>query len=256
MSIEHRIHIRIAGGAAALAAVLGITVITSTIVASRAYERKAQRELNRTSEIIVKGSARQRITSDLATWEVRLVGLGPDLPTAYTDLDRGAARLQEFLGWAGFSAPEIASSAITTTTFYRRRPDGAETREPESFELERTYTMTTTTVNKVVAAAGDVTVLLKDGVRIAASRPAYSYTALPDLRVSILGDASADARLRADEIASKTGAKITRVRAVQQGPIQLTEPNSTHVSSSGRYDTSTIEKDASVTVTITFGIEG
>jgi hypothetical protein len=39
------------------------------------------------------------------------------------------------------------------------------------------------------------------------------------------------------------------------GVIQITQPDSTDVASYGRYDTSTIDKDVSVVVTLTLGIE-
>jgi hypothetical protein len=122
--------------------------------------------------------------------------------------------------------------------------------------MDRTFTITTPNVARVAAASTEVTQLLKNGIEVSTQRPAYYYTKLADLRISILGDASQDARSRADEMTSKTGSKITALRSIQTGPIQLTVPNSTDVSGYGAYDTSTIEKDASVTVTATFGISG
>ena len=66
--------------------------------------------------------------------------------------------------------------------------------------------------------------------------------------------ASADARLRADNIASATGAALGELRDARMGVLQITRPLSTEVSSWGIYDTDTIEKDVRAVVTATFGI--
>jgi hypothetical protein len=47
---------------------------------------------------------------------------------------------------------------------------------------------------------------------------------------------------------------IGPVRKARMGVIQITRPNSTEVSGYGIYDTSTIEKDISVVVTVSFAV--
>src|SRR5207247_2347653 len=106
----------------------------------------------------------------------------------------------------------------------------------------------------VAAAAGRVTDLLKEGVAVATEAPAFYYTKLPDLRVAILGDASKDARTRADEIVRNAGGKMGEVRSAHMGPLQVVQPNSTDVSGNGTYDTSTIDKDVTAVVTVTFEV--
>ena len=100
-----------------------------------------------------------------------------------------------------------------------------------------------------------MTQLLREGIRIASDAPEFTFTKLSDLRIQILGDAANDARVRAEEVVRKTGGRIGAVRDVRANPIQVTEPNSTDVSGGGRYDTSTIDKDVTAIVNVTFGIE-
>jgi hypothetical protein len=254
--MEQNIKIRIAGGLTLVALVIGLSIVTSASVASRAYERRGQQTAEQTQQLTVRGSARQRITSDLAVWTVRVRGSGPTIPAAFTVLEDASTQVSKFLSTSGFPSSEIELSAIDTTTLYKRNANGNETREIDSFSMDRTFTITTPNVARVAAASTEVTQLLKHGIEVSTQRPAYYYTKLADLRISILGDASQDARSRADEMTSKTGSKITTLRSIQTGPIQLTVPNSTDVSGYGAYDTSTIEKDASVTVTANFGISG
>jgi hypothetical protein len=132
---------------------------------------------------------------------------------------------------------------------------GRELREVASHAMERQFTVTSPQVGKVAKTSGEVTLLLKDGVQVSSTRPNYYYTKLPDLRVTIVGDAAHDAKIRADEVVSKSGTKVGEVRHLYTGPIQVTQPNSTDVNGNGSYDTSTIEKDVFVTVTATFGLD-
>ena len=76
------------------------------------------------------------------------------------------------------------------------------------------------------------------------------------MKIQLLGEATKDARARADEIARNSGCRLGEVRRVQMGVIQITQPNSTEVSGGGMYDTSTIEKDVSVVVSLTLGLDG
>ena len=70
-----------------------------------------------------------------------------------------------------------------------------------------------------------------------------------------IGEASKDARVRADQIAMHTGCRVTGVRNARMGVLQITRPFSTEVSDSGMNDTSSIEKDVMSVVTLTLGVE-
>jgi uncharacterized protein len=252
--MEYRVRVNMLGAAAVLAAGIAASVVTSTVVASRAYQSRVQQAASQGQEITVRGSARTRVRSDLGVWRIVVSGEGSELQEAFSILERGIARVQGFLSERGFTSGEIALSAIETSTFYGRDSAGRETREVSGYRLERAFTITSAGVERVSAAAGEVTQLLRENIRVASSRPAYYISNLPDLRVQIAGEASRDARQRADEIARGSGARVIAVRRAQMGVIQVTEPNSTEVAGYGIYDTRTIEKDVSVVVTLTLGL--
>ena len=86
--------------------------------------------------------------------------------------------------------------------------------------------------------------------------PSYTYSKVSDVKVNILANAAANARVRAEELTAKAGGTVTGIRDIRQGVIQITTPNSTRVTSYGVHDTSTIMKDVSVVVTVEFGISG
>jgi hypothetical protein len=90
------------------------------------------------------------------------------------------------------------------------------------------------------------------GVLIAIQSLEYYYSKLPDLRVSLLSDAVADAKARAEKIGVGTGREIGAVQSASSGVVQVLAPNSIDISDYGNYDTSTIEKEVMVTVKASF----
>lgn len=51
-----------------------------------------------------------------------------------------------------------------------------------------------------------------------------------------------------------TGDSLGKLRGVNVGVFQVTSPNSTEVSDYGVYDTSTLEKDVTAVVNVTFAL--
>lgn len=253
--MEHIVKVQAFSAAAVIALGVAVSAITSTLVVSKAYKSRGEQASRAQQEMTVKGSARTGVISDLGVWSINISGEGADLQQAYSVLEFGADRVQAFLVEQGFAENEINLSAIDTSTHRVRDRDGRETQQIAGFTLRRTFTVTSTNVAQLARAAGEVTRLLQENIRVASSAPEYTYTKVGDLKVEILGEASKDARARATQIAGNAGCRVGEVRRANMGVIQITRPNSTEVSGYGIYDTSTIEKDISVVVTVTFAVE-
>ena len=86
------------------------------------------------------------------------------------------------------------------------------------------------------------------------SRPEFTYSKLADKRVDMLAKAAKDARIRAEAIALQAGSEVG-LKRVNTGVFQITVPNSTKVSSWGSYDTSTIKKDITAVMGVTFAVK-
>ena len=74
------------------------------------------------------------------------------------------------------------------------------------------------------------------------------------LRPQLLADAMKDAKLRGETMTKAVGTKLGPVMAVNGGPVQVTAPDSTDISAGGMYDTTTIPKTVSVTVSVSFKV--
>lgn len=236
-------------------------VLGSVAMASNAYKSKQEFEERREQTLQVTGSARKRIRSDLAVWNVHVTGVHKDLAEAYKVLRGSCDRIEKFLEANKFLPDEISADSISTGTQYkyenigtREKPERVQTLEVEQYTLRRTYTIRTSRVDAVAKPAAAITELIQDGVQVSSLSPNYYYSKIADLKVEMLGEASKDARSRADQIVTNAGSSIAGIRQARMGVMQITQPNSTEVSDSGIHDTSTIEKDVTAVVTLTLGL--
>ncbi|MBS0192470.1 MAG: SIMPL domain-containing protein [Phycisphaerales bacterium] len=253
--MQYSVRVNLFGTAFVFACLLGVSIFASTVVVSRSIQNRSAEQARARREIDMRGTSRVRIRSDLAVWRVAITSQGNSLESAYESLEKSSAAVREFLKSQSFAPEEIGFSAISTRTLHARTKDGTELDDIAGYSLQRYAVVTTTNVEKAAAAAGAVTQLLRTGVRVTSDPPEFTFTKLGDIRQSLLGQAARDARSRADEVVTNTGGKVGAVREVRTSPIQITQPNSTDVSGLGRYDTSTIEKDVTAVVNVTFGIE-
>ena len=243
------------GAVAALAAGVGLSVVLSTLLATRAYEKRVDQIERADQAVTVKGYARTGLTADTAVWSIGLTGRGGTQEEAYETLRFNVARTRAFLDARGFEASEVAMRPIEAEEHPARDARGRETLAVAGYTLRRTATVRTGDVERVRQAASLVTELLGEGITLSSHAPEYTSSRLGEVKVDIIGGATADARRRAEEIAARAGARVAEVRNARQGVMQVTKPDSTSVSSYGIYDTSTIQKQASIVMTITFGLE-
>lgn len=254
--MEHNVRINVLSTAVVLALGVGASVVTSTVVAARAYRSRVHQIEGSQRQIVVRGSARERVASDIGAWTISVSGQGKTMAEAFEVLDGGIAKVRAFLKEQGFSETEVSLRAIETHVHHPTDDHGHELLTPDGFALSRELEVATPAVERVNRAGGEVTRLIREGVAVSSAKPRFYYSAIGDLKIRILGKAAQDARARADEIAGNSGGTVSEVRSVQMGVLQVTEPNSTDVSAEGLYNTDTIEKDVSAVVTVTYGLKG
>ncbi len=245
----------IVGSALVVALAIGGSIVSSAWMASRAYVQRGVQPYRESRALSVTGSAKRRLASDRATWSVRVQGEAKSLPEAYQRLSAAEERLKTFLAGRGFAAESVSPGPISTSVHLKKDEKGNETRDVVSYELRRTYRITEADVRRVAGAAGAATDLIREGDRITSEEPEYVYTGLAALKIEMIGEATADARARAERIASNSRCRLGAVREAKAGVLQITAPWSTDVSAGGIYDTSTIEKDVTSVVTLEIAIE-
>ena len=116
--------------------------------------------------------------------------------------------------------------------------------------------MRTKDVQLVSKLSQGIGALLQTGINVNNYGPQYYISNLPELRPKLMSEAMQDAKLRAETMTKAVGGSLGSLVNVKAGPIQITTPDSTMTSDYGSYDTSTIEKTVSATVSVTFKTNG
>ena len=118
--------------------------------------------------------------------------------------------------------------------------------------MQQSLFVVSTDVDKLEKLALNPSGVLSKGLVLQSTYLEYHSTKLSDLKRELLADATRDARRRAEEIAMTSGMSIATMSSARAGVFQITETYSTEVTDYGVYNTSTREKDITVTVNATF----
>lgn len=206
--------------------------------------------------VVVTGSVRRRIVSDRIAWRATVIGHAPDLSSAYKTVATGVPKALDFLRSRGIDPKQTTTSAVRIVEIHPKDKEGHEIDETiAAYEVEQDIDVESPDVDKVAAVSRDATQLIEQGIQIQSGAPKYLYTNLGQLKVDLLAEAAKDARHRADQIATNTGAKVTDLRHARMGVLQVNAANESNTSYDGVNDTTSLEKDVSAVVTATFGVD-
>jgi hypothetical protein len=205
--------------------------------------------------ITVTGSAKKRIKSDLVVWNAGVAVQSDQLSTAYGQISSDIPKIKQYLIGKGIPEAQMTVSSITTTTLHGKDSNGIDTSEITGYSLAQSIEVRSGEVDKIAQIAREATELINQGILIESNAPQYYYTKIGDLKIEMLGEAAKDAKTRAEQIAASTGNSIGPVRSARMGVLQITPADSTEVSDMGMYDTSSIDKDMTAVVNISFAVD-
>jgi len=231
------------------AVIVGLAIIISASIFGGSYYNAQQ--ANNKDALSVTGSAKTQVTSDQAKLVINLtreVSVA-DLSTGYKDIAHDLSLTRDLLKKSGIVATSTVESPVSMFQAYN--PNGTETH----YQLTQMITLQSDDVNKVTEISKKIPDLASQGAIVSVQSLEYYYSKLPDLRVSLLTQATEDAKARAEKIAAGTGRKVGSVQSASSGVVQVLAPNSVNVEDYGNYDTSSIEKDIMVTVKASFRLE-
>jgi uncharacterized protein len=205
--------------------------------------------------ITVTGSAKRRIKSDLVVWSAGVSTQATQVTDAYKQLSDNIPRIKQYLVSKGIPEDQMTVSSISTTTQKKQDENGNETAGVIGYSLSQQIEIKSFEVEKIAQIAREATELINQGILIESRAPQFYYTKIGDLKIEMLGEAAKDAKERADKIAASTGNSIGSVRSARMGVLQITAADSTEVSDSGIYDTSSIDKDMTAVVNVSFAVD-
>ncbi len=232
-----------------------IALIIAFFLIGNAYKYK----FRATENISVTGSAEKDFVSDQIVWKGNYTRKMMDLKSAYALLKQDELSIKNYLKGKEISDAEMVFSAISIDKEFNTRFDenGRQIgNEFTGYNLKQTVTVDSKNIEKVEKISRQITELIEAGIEFNSSAPSYYYTKLSELKIDLLAKASADAKLRAQTIASNTGSSLGSIRKAAMGVFQITGQNSDEdYSYGGVFNTSSKNKTASITMRVDFAAD-
>lgn len=236
--------------------ILGICIAAATIIASVILSQGALKIMKFTKEnITVTGSAQKEIRSDYIVWQCAFSRREADLPTVYKKLAEDLTKVNAYLDAKQINFKDRTVSQIVTEIIYKKNKEGKDTNDIEGYRLGQGIEVRSKEVDKVTAVSRGSTELINQNIEFLSAAPQYFYTDLDQLKVEMLGKATANAKQRAESMVKSTGNKIGLMRSAKMGVFQITPVTSTDISDYGENDTSSLDKKVMSVVSASFAIE-
>jgi hypothetical protein len=228
--------------------ILGICIVMSTIIGSFTFYKVRSFD----NALSVTGSARKEITSDQVKWVTMISRQVSEssLKSGYAQMDSDLRLVKKFFKDQGVSEDVLTISPVFMDQMYR-----GDYSVERDYTLRQTIELNSKDITRITAIAKNTGSLVGQGVVFATQSLEYSYSKLPELRVTLLADALRDAKARASTLAETTGKKIGKLKSAASGVVQVLPVNSVDVSDYGAYDMSNIQKVVMVTVKAAFSLK-
>ena len=241
IQIERRKAVAIIAAAAILASALGIGL-------AKVGSGFAARSNN---GITVTGSAKVSATADNAVWTLNVSLTQTSVSAAVSKVGSDVVAVTKYLTAGGISTSEITLGSVSTYA-NEEYSNGNNTGRILNYRASRDVVVRTNNVDLIAKLSQEIGSLLQTGVSVNNYGPQYYISSLPKLRPELLEAAMKDAKVRAEAITKAVGGSVGSVQSVRAGVFQVTTPDSTMTSDGGAYDTSSIEKTVTSTVSVTF----
>ncbi len=244
------------------ALVVGVAIICTAFVIAGAYKYKFKGE----ETITVTGLAEKNFTSNLVVWKCEYSRKMPDLKSAYALLKNDELTVAAYLKGKGIKASELQVSSIEIEKNFIQQKDELVVQQKfefgksvaprfDGYTLKQKITVQSADIDKVENVSREVTALIEKGIEMNSLPPAYYYTDLSQLKIGLLANASADAKLRAETIAKNSGSQLGSIRKANMGVFQITgDHDNDSYEGGGTFNTSSRNKTASITIKIDYSV--
>ncbi len=237
------------------AAIIGIAAIIAFAIIGRAYKYRS----TTMETIVVTGLAEKDFNSDLIVWNGSYSRKSLDLKSAYATLKEDENAIRNYLGKKGIGNNEMVFSSVTINKEFSPKLDAAGRNIGQQFSgynLIQTVKVESAHVDLVDKISREATELIENGIEFNSSAPLFYNTKLNEVKMELLGKASADAKARAETIAKNAGSDLGKLKKATMGVFQITGKNSNEdYSYGGAFNTSSRKKTGSITIKMEFQAE-
>ena len=237
--------------------IIGLCVVASCCALSVGLSRFRSESVH---TIAATGSASVDFESDTIIWRGSFSAQDYTSKAAYNKIKNDSALVKKYLLDNGVTEDEIVFNSVDIWKTYKDIYDDNGNyvgREQEGYSLSQTVTVSSGDIDKVEKISRDISSLLETGVEFESQSPEYYYTGLDDLKLSLIEQATANAKERINIMAANSGARIGKLRNSNLGVFQITATNSgtSSYTYDGAFDISSRKKTASITVKLEYDLK-
>jgi hypothetical protein len=234
------------------AAIIGICAIIAFAIVGGAYKYRS----TTMETIVVTGLAEKDFNSDLIVWNGNYSRKSVDLKSAYSALKADENAIRAYLSKKGISNNEMVFSSVNILKEFGPAVDENGRNIGQRFtgyNLMQTVKVESADVDKVDKISREATELIEGGIEFNSTSPLFYNTKLNEVKMELLGKASADAKARAETIAKNSGSGLGKLKKATMGVFQITGKNSNEdYSYGGAFNTSSRNKTGSITIRMEF----
>jgi hypothetical protein len=232
--------------------ILGLCAIIAFALIGNAYKYRSK-----TMEtIVVTGLSEKDFNSDLIVWSGSYSRKSLDLKEAYIILKADENLIRSYLLKKGINASELQFSSVMINKEFSQQSSASGqymSQEFTGYNLTQSVKIESNAVDKVDKISREVGELIQSGIEFNSSAPMFYNTKLSQVKMELLGKASADARARAETIAKNAGSSLGELKKATMGIFQITGKNSNEdYSYGGAFNTSSKYKTGSITIKMEF----
>jgi hypothetical protein len=205
------------------------------------------------SGLTITGMSEINVSADRAVWTLTAQEIAPTAHEAVSMVANDVNALSAYLKSGGINVSTLELGGVSTSN-NQEYVNGNSTGKILNFQASRNVTVRSDNVILIQNLSQGIGQVLQTGAYIYSSGPQYYVSTLDKLRPRLIAASMRDAKARAIALMSATGGSVGAVRSARSGPFQVNAAGSVEVSSGGVYDTTTIQKTVTTTLSVVFNL--
>ena len=233
---------------------IALAIIISTATLSDAIIKRYSID----NGISVTGLGSRDFVSDLIIWQSSVSARASNLKEAYALIENRKQSVKEYLVKKGVKSNELEISSIDIEKEFQTmyESNGTSYSQFVGYKLTQRIRVESGNVDLVEKVSREISELIDQGIEIVTESPLYYYTKLSELKVEMIAQATADAKLRAEKIAHKSDAELGSLKNATMCVFQIIGQNTDEdYESGGSFNTSSKNKTATITVRLEYKAE-
>ena len=237
---------------------LGISLAIGMSVAAFIFGVQAKQIGSSKQTITVKGLAEQPINATNAQWQITAYAYGDTFEQALANIRKERPALEKYLTTFGFTPANLSmgTEEVSANFVYVTNDKGDKVEQQQGYKASQTVFIASEQLDFFQAARAKLVEYEAQNHKISAQEPQFLVGNLDQVKLDLIGAATKNAKLRANEFAKNGDVKIGTMRTASQGTFDiLPAMGESDDSGGGTYDKTTVAKLARVVVTIEYNID-